>query len=141
MSISLFPDGLVELVYFFSNGLSILRPWQFFCVFINIAVAELQINGSRLHFAHRKVDFVRAPAHAKSRSRNSISTEWAPGKRQIVEGVIDQLKDIFCLERHRTKTLDGMLARLAAKVAAYTVGQVLNAGLNRPLRRLADLLI
>lgn len=67
--------------------------------------------------------------------------KWASGKRKIVEGVIDQLKDIFCLERHRTKTLEGLLTRLAAKIAAYTVGQVLNARFDRPLRRLADLLI
>src|SRR5919107_1133211 len=44
---------------------------------------------------------------------------WAAGKRQIVEGVIGQLKDIFALERHRAKTLGGLLTRLAAKVAAY----------------------
>ena len=66
---------------------------------------------------------------------------WAAGKRQIIEGVIWQLKDYFGLERHRAKTLNGLLTRLAAKVAAYTCGQVLNAQLGRPLRRLADLLI
>lgn len=58
-----------------------------------------------------------------------------------MEGVIDQLKDVFALERHRTKTLGGLLARLAAKVTAYTVGQVLKYRLGRPLRRLADRLI
>jgi hypothetical protein len=51
------------------------------------------------------------------------------------------LKDLFSLERHRAKTLSGLLARLAAKVAAYTCGQRLNSLLGRPLRRLADLLI
>ena len=29
---------------------------------------------------------------------------WASGKRQIIEGVICQLKDFFCVERHRAKT-------------------------------------
>lgn len=58
-----------------------------------------------------------------------------------IEGVIDQLKDLFALERHRAKTLGGLLARLAAKVAAYTVGQCLNDQLGRPLRHLADLLV
>jgi hypothetical protein len=33
---------------------------------------------------------------------------WASGKRQIIEGVIGQLKDFFCLERHRAKTLGGL---------------------------------
>jgi hypothetical protein len=66
---------------------------------------------------------------------------WAAGKRQLIEGVIDQLKDLFALERHRAKTLGGLLTRLAAKVAAYTVGQVLNDRLGRPIRHLASLLI
>lgn len=66
---------------------------------------------------------------------------WAAGKRQLIEGVIGQLKDFFCLEHHRAKTLSSLLSRLEAKVAAYTVGQVLNAKLGRSLRHLADLLI
>jgi hypothetical protein len=66
---------------------------------------------------------------------------WAAGERQLIEGVIDQLKDIFALERHRAKTLGGLLTRLAAKVAAYTCGQVLNHRIGRPIRHLADLLV
>src|SRR5919112_650826 len=66
---------------------------------------------------------------------------WASGKRQIIEGVIGQLKDFFCVERHRAKTLGGLLARLSAKIAAYTCAQRANASLGRPLRHLADLLI
>ena len=57
------------------------------------------------------------------------------------QGSIDQLKDIFCVERHRAKTLGGLLARLAAKIAAYTYGQRLTDQLGRPLRHLADLLV
>jgi hypothetical protein len=66
---------------------------------------------------------------------------WASSKRQVIEGVINQLKDQFFLERHRAKTLEGLLARLAAKIAAYTCGQYLNFQLGRPLRHLADLLV
>jgi hypothetical protein len=66
---------------------------------------------------------------------------WASGKRQIIEGVIYQLKDFFSLESHRAKTLQGLLARLAAKVAAYTCAQRLNDSLGRPIRQLADLLL
>jgi hypothetical protein len=51
------------------------------------------------------------------------------------------LKDFFGLERHRAKTLGGLLARLAAKVAAYTCGQRINDSLGRPLLHLADLLL
>ena len=49
--------------------------------------------------------------------------------------------DLFGLERHRAKTLDGLLTRLAAKMAAYTCGQLFNAQLGPPLRHLADLLL
>lgn len=66
---------------------------------------------------------------------------WAAGNRQIIECVIGQLKDLFSLERQRAKTLGGLLTRLAAKIAAYTCGQWLNALLGRPLRCLADLLV
>jgi hypothetical protein len=83
-------------------------------------------------------------ATPKENSRRAWPEEdrrWASGKRQVIEGVIGQLKDLFSLERHRAKTLDGLLARLAAKIAAYTCGQRLNALFGRPLRHLADLLV
>ena len=81
------------------------------------------------------------PQKSARRAWPREACRWAAGKRQIIEGVIWQLKELFALERHRAKTLEGLLARLAAKVAAYTCGQVLNARLGRPLRHLADLLI
>ena|SRR5687768_3739834 len=82
--------------------------------------------------------------HPKNDSRRAWSKadrRWASGKRQIIEGVIGQLKDFFALERHRAKTLGGLLTRLAAKIAAYTCAQRMNHFLGRPLRHLADLLI
>ena len=81
------------------------------------------------------------PKNNSSRAWPKADRRGASGKRQIIEGVIGQLKDFFGLERHRTKTLQGLLVRLAAKVAAYTCGQRINDFLSRPLRHLADLLI
>jgi hypothetical protein len=81
------------------------------------------------------------PQESAGRAWPEEARRWAAGKRQLIEGVIDQLKDLFALERHRAKTLGGLLTRLAAKVAAYTCGQVLNQRLGRSLRHLADLLI
>lgn len=81
------------------------------------------------------------PQRSSKRAWPKKNARWAAGKRQLIEGVIGQLKDMFGLERHRAKTLGGLLARLAAKVAAYTCGQLLNATLGRPLRHLADLLV
>jgi hypothetical protein len=81
------------------------------------------------------------PQESARRAWPEKARRWAAGRRQLIEGVIDQLKDLFALERHRAKTIRGLLTRLATKVAAYTAGQVLNAGLGRPLRHLADLLV
>jgi hypothetical protein len=76
-----------------------------------------------------------------SRAWSKADRRWASGRRQIIEGVIGQLKDFFGLERHRAKTLSGLLTRLAAKIAAYTSAQRINDSLGRPLRHLADLLV
>lgn len=81
------------------------------------------------------------PTNSSKRAWPKSARMWASGKRQIIEGVINQLKDLFFLERHRAKTLEGLLARLSAKIAAYTCGQYLNFQLGRPLRHLADLLV
>ena len=81
------------------------------------------------------------PSKNANRAWPEAACRCAAGKRQIVEEVIWQLKDLFGLERHRAKPLGGLLARLAAKVAAYTFGQVLNDRLGRPLRHLASLLV
>ncbi len=81
------------------------------------------------------------PQKSALRPRPEGACLWAAEKRRLIEGVIWQLKDQFSLERHRAKTLGGLLARLAARVAAYTCGQVLNNRLGRPLRHLASLLV
>jgi hypothetical protein len=81
------------------------------------------------------------PYDDSRRAWSKADRRWASGKRQIIEGVICQLKDFFSVERHRAKTLGGLLTRLAAKIAAYTCAQCMNDSLGRPLRQLADLLI
>ncbi|HEY6712784.1 MAG TPA: transposase, partial [Rubrobacter sp.] len=81
------------------------------------------------------------PKNDSRRGWPKADRRWASGKRQIIEGVIGQLKDFFSLERHRAKTLGGLLRRLAAKVAAFTCAQRINDSLGRPLRHLADLLV
>jgi hypothetical protein len=60
------------------------------------------------------------PKNNSHRAWPKADRRWAAGKSQIAEGVICQLKDFFGLERHRAKTLSGLLTRLAAKIAAYT---------------------
>jgi hypothetical protein len=80
------------------------------------------------------------PYDDSRRAWSKADRRWASGKRQIIEGVIYQLEDFFSLEGHRAKTLGGLLARLRAKLAAYTCAQRINDRLGRPKRQLADLL-
>ena len=81
------------------------------------------------------------PNNSDRRAWTEEDRRWASGKRQIIEGVITQLRDQFGLECRRAKTLSALLSRLAAKVAAFTCGQYLNEQLGRPLRHLDDLLV
>ena len=81
------------------------------------------------------------PQKSARRAWPEEACRWASGKRQLIEGVIAQLKDQFGLERHRAKTMSGLLSRLTAKIAAYTCGLYLNTRLGRPLRHLANLLV
>jgi hypothetical protein len=83
----------------------------------------------------------RHPAYLADKGYASAACRWAAGHRQIVAQVIAPLKDLCALERQRAKTLSGLLARLAAKVLAFTAGEWLNLHLGRPLRHLADLLV
>lgn len=81
------------------------------------------------------------PQRSFKRAWSAAGYRWSASKRHIVEQVFEQLKDFFALERHRAKTLPGLLARLAAKITAYTAAQALNAQHQRPLRHFADLLV
>jgi Transposase DDE domain len=88
-----------------------------------------------------RAEVITTPDRSSRRAWAAATYRWAAGQRQVVEQVIDQLKDLFALARHRAKTLAGLLARLAAKIAAFTLGEWLNACHDRPLRHLADLLV
>jgi hypothetical protein len=59
--------------------------------------------------------------------------------RQHIESIIWTLKDRLGLERHHTRTLHGLRARIAAKLLTLAAGVWLNHYLHRPSRAFADL--
>jgi hypothetical protein len=59
--------------------------------------------------------------------------------RQYIESIFWTLKDRLGLERHNTRTLHGLRARIATKLLALAAGIWLNHYLNRPSRTFADL--
>jgi hypothetical protein len=75
-------------------------------------------------------------AWSKADRRLASFARQAPDHRG---GYLPALKDFYYLERHRAKTLGGLLARLAAKVAAYTCAQRLPRSTAPPPGRPADL--
>ena len=84
------------------------------------------------------------PYEDSRRAWPKADRRWASFARQAPDrrrGHRPALEDFFALERHRAKTLGGLLTRLAAKVAAYTCAQTINDSLGRALRHLAALLI
>jgi len=85
---------------------------------------------------------IATPRRNEKRAWDEGTCRWSAGKRQVVEQTVSHLKDLFSLERHRARTLSGLLARIAARIVAYTIGLYINLFcLSRPMRRLADLLI
>ena len=62
------------------------------------------------------------PQKSARRAWTERACRWASGKRQIIEGVISQLKDQFTLERHRAKTLGGLLPVLPQRLQPTHVG-------------------
>jgi Transposase DDE domain len=65
---------------------------------------------------------------------------WVAGIRQIIESVYDKLFNVFGLWRERPHELEGLRARLAARVALHNFCIWLNDRLGRPRLAFADLL-
>ena len=79
--------------------------------------------------------------------RNSLKRSWPKGLRrwvarirQIIESVYDKLFNVFGLWRERPHELDGLRARLAARVALHNFCVWLNDRLGRSRLAFADLL-
>jgi hypothetical protein len=78
--------------------------------------------------------------------RNSLNPwskrlrRWVAGIRQIVETVYEKLFNTFGLWRERPHEIQGLRARLAARVALHNFCVWLNQQLGRPRLAFADLL-
>ena len=65
---------------------------------------------------------------------------WVAAIRQIVETVYDKLFNTFGLWRERAHEIEGLRARLAARVALHNFCIWLNDQLGRPRLKFADLM-
>ena len=98
--------------------------------------------GWERHWAYEQGSLVVAtPKDNSKRAWPPSDRRWAAGKRQINRGGHRSAQGHLRSGAPPGQDLQGLLAGMAAKIAAYTCGQRLNVQLGRPLRRLADLLV
>ena len=78
--------------------------------------------------------------NSKKRSWSKPLRRWVAGILQIIETVYDKLFNAFGLWRERPHQIQGLRARLAARVALHNFCIWLNDHLGRPRLKFADLL-
>jgi hypothetical protein len=107
-------------------------------------VADKGFEGAENHRRWQECYGVRIihPPKRNSRKRSwpRRLRRWVAGIRQIVETVYDKLFNAFGLWRERPHELEGLRARLAARVALHNFCIWLNDHLGRPRLAFADLL-
>ncbi len=86
------------------------------------------------------VEVIHPPKRNSKKPWSKRLRRWVAGLRQIVESVYDKLFNIFGLWRERPHELEGLRARLAARVALHNFCIWLNDQLGRPRMAFADLL-
>ena len=108
-------------------------------------LADRGLNGLRwrLHWYtayHASVISV-PPANAPDAAAwTATDKRWLASKRQPVETVFARLCDVFGIKRLLAHSRWGQYTRIAAKIAAYHLGMLLNELLGRPRGALATLL-
>lgn len=108
-------------------------------------LADRGFNGRRWcdhwHTHYHAVVISVPPLHApEATAWSAADKRWLASKRQPVETVFARLSDVFGLKRLLAHSRWGQYTRLAAKLAAYHLGMVINVLLDRPPGALATLL-
>lgn len=90
---------------------------------------------------HRSLTLL-APAKVNQEPKRSKQEQKFQNRlRLICETVNAQMQEQLHLSKHYAKSRHGLMARVAAKVTAHSVGMVVNKLLGRPALRLADLAV
>ena len=112
--------------------------------FSGIYVADKGFEGTENHRRWLEcygAEVVHPPKrNSKKRSWSKRLRQWVASLRQIVESVYDKLFNAFGLWRERPHELEGLRARLAARVALHNFCIWLNDHLGRPRLKFADLM-
>jgi hypothetical protein len=106
-------------------------------------LADQGFNGERWryhwwHTYHAQV--LTIPPANTALAWSSASKRWLNAHRQIIETTFARLDGVFGLKRLLAHSRWGQYTRVAAKLAAYNIGLLINHLLGRPLGALATLL-
>ena len=102
-------------------------------------VADLGYNGADWH-QHWNADYAASVLTPPECERHSARI-WFSSLRQAIETAFSGLCDSFGLHFPKAHTTWGLLTRIAAKIAAYNCGLLLNRLLGRPSLALATLIV
>lgn len=106
-------------------------------------VADEGFNGERwrLHWLdHYAANVITVPPTNAPQRWTPAQKGWLSSHRQIIDTVFSRLNDVFGLQRLNAHSDWGQYTRLAAAMAAYNIGLVMNVLLGRPLGALATLI-
>lgn len=115
-------------------GYSVGRPY----------LCDANFNGERWLAQWRtlyRAAIVTPPVHNEARRWSRHTYRWFAHHRQVVETSFATLDDVFHIKRLQAHSRWGQYTRIAAKLAAYNLGLVLNRSLGRPLFSLATLIV
>ena len=106
-------------------------------------VADKGFEGAENHrrwLDHYGAEVIHPPKRNSKKPWSKRLRRWVAGMRQIVETVYDKLFNTFGLRRERPHEIEGLRARLAARVALHNFCIWLNDQLGRPRLKFADLM-
>jgi hypothetical protein len=106
-------------------------------------VADKGFEGAENHrrwLNHYGAEIIHPPKRNSKKPWSKRLRRWVARIRQIVETVYDKLFNTFGLWRERPHEIEGLRARLAARVALHNFCIWLNNQLGRPRLKFADLM-
>jgi hypothetical protein len=106
-------------------------------------VADKGFEGAENHrrwLDHYGAEVIHPPKRNSKKPWSKRLRRWVAGIRQIIETVYDKLFNTFGLWRERPHEIEGLRARLAARVALHNFCIWLNDQLGRPRLKFADLM-
>jgi hypothetical protein len=98
------------------------------------------VENHRRWLDHYGAEVIHPPKRNSKKPWSKRLRRWIAGIRQIIETVYDKLFNTFGLWRERPHEIQGLRARLAARVALHNFCIWLNDQLDRPRLKFADLM-